>query len=75
MKTGSNNVLWAVSLIVLGAAAAVQFGLRLAGVPLPDALARLLGIVCLAALPVLAFTTVRKLRTGKKEGGRQNGGQ
>lgn len=75
MKTGSNNVLWAVSLIVLGAAAAVQFGLRLAGVPLPDALARLLGIVCLAALPVLAFTTVRKLRTGKKEGGRRNGGQ
>lgn len=74
MKTGSNNVLWAVSLIVLGAAA-VQFGLRLAGVPLPDALARPLGIVCLAALPVLAFTTVRKLRTGKKEGGRRNGGQ
>lgn len=76
MKTAKNNLLWAVSLIMLGAAAAVQFGLRLAGVPLPDALARLLGIVCLAALPVLAFTTVRRLRgRASEEGGHRNGDQ
>lgn len=76
MKTAKNNLLWAVSLIMLGAAAAMQFGLRLAGVPLPDALARLFGAVSLPALFLLSFATARRLRgRASEEGGHWNGDQ
>lgn len=76
MKTAKNNLLWAVSLIVLGAAVLIQFGLRLAGVVLPDAAARLFGVVFLLALPLLSFTTVRRLwGRASEERGHRNGDQ
>lgn len=77
MKTRKIDVVWSVSLIVLGLAVLMQFGLRIAGVALPDAAVRWFGAVYLLALPVLSFTTVRKLygKAAKEEGGRQNGDQ
>lgn len=56
MSARNNNRLWAASLIVIGVATV----LLLAG-SVPDLALRMLGIVELIALPVLAFTTVRKL--------------
>lgn len=64
MKRGKNRTLWAASLMVLGIADLAQFGLRMAGIQLPDAAVRLLGALYLIALPVLGFTTARGLMTG-----------
>lgn len=62
METKRNNILWAVSLIVIGVASLLLFGTQTAGAGLPDAVTRLLGVLDLAALAVLGFTSVRKLR-------------
>ena len=56
--------LWALSLIVIGVLAAILVGLPAVGVSLPDIVTRILGVLLLVAVPVLAFTTVRKF--GKK---------
>lgn len=61
------DLFWSASLIVAGLSAFVLAASRLASIRLPDALVRTLGILCLIALPVLAFTSVRKFQTGKKE--------
>lgn len=59
MEARRNKTLWAASLIVIGVASLFLFGTRLAGIALPDAAVRVLGILDLAALAVLGFTTVR----------------
>ena len=51
--------LWAVSLIVMGGAAVLLAGSRIAGAGLPDAAVRTLGVIDLIALPVFAFASVR----------------
>lgn len=61
-KLKRNNILWGVSLMVIGAATLLLIGSRVAGVTLPDLAVRGLGVIELAALPVLAYTTVRKLK-------------
>lgn len=61
MSAKNNNRLWAVSLIAIGVAALLLLGMRLAAGSVPDLALRVLGAIELLALPVLAFTTVRKL--------------
>ena len=61
MSAKNNNRLWAASLIVIGVATVLLLALRVAAGSVPDLALRLLGVVELIALPVLAFTTVRKL--------------
>lgn len=56
------DLLWAASLMVIGAVTILVLGLRMAAVPLPDLAVRGLGVIELAALPVLAYTTVVKLK-------------
>ncbi len=76
MKAGKNKAPWVASLALVAVTAAVRLGLGLAGVPLPDWLVRLLGAATLAALAVLAFTTVHRLRgkAGGEERSHRNGG-
>lgn len=61
MSAKNNNRLWAVSMIAIGVATLLLLGMRLAAGSVPDLALRLLGVIELLALPVLAFTTVRKL--------------
>lgn len=58
----SNDILWAVSLLVIGLATVILAVTQIAGAELPDTVRRILGIIDLLALPVLAFTTVRKVK-------------
>lgn len=51
--------IWAVCLIVLGAAAVLLGLTRLLWAGVPDAVVRALGIAMLIALPVFAYTTVQ----------------
>lgn len=58
----SNNILWAASLIVIGLATVIIAVTQIAGAELSDTVRRILGIIDLIALPVLAFSTVRKVK-------------
>ncbi len=50
---------WAVSLLVISFVTITLIVCNLAGIGLPDALTRALGVLDLIALVVLAFTTVK----------------
>ena len=52
------GIIWAVSLLAAGLAAAMLV-LRMLGLALPDAAVRALGAAQLIALPALAYSTVR----------------
>ncbi len=54
------NVLWGVSLAVIGVGTFVISAASLAGIDLPDILVRILGIADLAALPVMVWAMVRR---------------
>lgn len=56
------QVLWAVSLIVLGISGAFFGVAGISGWVIPDVVIRIIGVVDILALPVLAFTTVKKLK-------------
>ena len=62
MKLKLVNLLWGVSLAVIGVGSVLFSVSGIAGFPLPDLLVRILGILNLAALPVLAFSTVKKVQ-------------
>ena len=59
---------WAmgVSIALLGASSAIMSIAGLAGFPLPDWLIRVLGIVSLLSLPVLVYSTVKKLLNARE---------
>ena len=61
-QTRLMNVLWSISLIVIGVGTFVISAASIAGIDLPDILVRVLGIADLIALPVLVFATVKKMR-------------
>ena len=59
---------WAmgVSIALLGASSAIMSVAGLAGFALPDWLIRILGIVSLLSLPVLVYSTVKKLLNARE---------
>jgi hypothetical protein len=61
-QTRLMNVLWSISLIVIGVGTFVISAASIAGFDLPDIVVRILGIADLIALPVLVFATVKKMR-------------
>ncbi len=65
MNEKTVGIAWPVSLIVIGIATLIHAGSRLMGIVLPDAVVRTAGIADILALPVLAFTSVKKA-AGKK---------
>ncbi len=65
MKT-TNDLMWSLSLLVIGVATVILAGSNVIGIELPDVAVRIIGIVDLIALPVLAYTTVKKIKIGQK---------
>lgn len=65
MDTKRLNIIWAISLIGIGIATIILAGANLVGVELPDVAIRIVGVVDLIALPVLVFSTVKKLKNKK----------
>lgn len=57
-----NTLLWSISLIVIGVATLILAGSNIIGIELPDVIVRIIGIVDLIALPVLAYTSVKKFK-------------
>ena len=65
MDSKKINIMWSVSLIIIGVATIILAGANIIGIDLPDIVARILGVLDLVSLPVLAFSTVKKAQ-GKK---------
>lgn len=56
------DLLWSISLIMIGIATVILAGSNIIGIELPDIIVRILGIVDLIVLPLLVFTTVKKVK-------------
>jgi len=59
------NCLWSFSLISIGICTIILAGANLLTVDLPDFMIRIAGLIELAALPVLGYTTVKKWKEGR----------
>ena len=57
-----NDLLWSISLLVIGLAAIILNGLNIIGIDVPDIVVRIIGVIDLLALPVLVYTTVKKIK-------------
>ena len=65
MDSKKVNTMWSISLLVIGTATFILAGANVIGLELPDIAVRILGIIDLIALPVLGFSTVKKLKNSK----------
>ncbi|MBP1547162.1 MAG: hypothetical protein J6A37_11250 [Oscillospiraceae bacterium] len=57
-----NDLLWSISLLIIGIATIILIGLNIIGIDVPDIVVRIIGVIDLLALPVLAYTTVKKFK-------------
>ena len=57
-----NDLLWGISLLVIGLATIILTGLNISGIDVPDIVVRIIGVIDLLALPVLVYTTVKKIK-------------
>lgn len=56
------NLFWAFCLNTIGICSVILAGSNILGIKLPDFAARTIGIIDLIALPILAYTTVKKAK-------------
>ena len=56
------NVFWCLSLLIISVCTIILAGSNIIGIELNDVLTRVLGILDLVCLPVLAFTTIKKIK-------------
>ena len=57
------DLIWVISLIVIGITAILLAGSNIIGLALPDIAIRMIGVLDIIDLPVLIVATVKKLRT------------
>lgn len=55
------NVFWSLSLLIISVCTIILAGSKIIGIELNDVLTRVLGILDLVCLPVLVFTTIKKM--------------
>lgn len=61
-----NDLVWSISLMVISFATIILSGSNIIGIELPDIIVRIIGVIDLLALPVLAYTTVKKFKKDKE---------
>lgn len=59
------NIMWSISLIVIGIVTIILAGANIVAIELPDIIVRVLGVIDLVLLPVLVFSTVKKAKSKK----------
>ncbi len=62
MESKKLHVTWCVSLLVMGVIGVLFVSSKLIGFELGDIATRIMGFIELLALPVLVFTTVKKVK-------------
>ena len=61
MNTKLISIMWSVSLIIIGIATLILAGANIIAIELPDIAVRVLGILDLICVPVLVFTSIKRL--------------
>ena len=61
-----NDLLWSISLLVIGIATIILLGSNIIGMELLDIIVRIIGVIDLLAFPVFAYATVKKFKTDKE---------
>ncbi len=56
------NVFWSLSLLIISVCTIILAGSNIIGIELNNVLTRVLGILDLVCLPVLVFTTIKKIK-------------
>ncbi len=59
------NIMWSISLIIIGIATIILAGANNVAIELPDFAVRVLGVIDLVSLPALVFSTVKKAKSKK----------
>ena len=59
------SIVWCISLLVIAVASIIIAGAKILGQELPDTIVRILGILELLAIPVLCYTSVRRINKRK----------
>lgn len=59
------DLIWGISLIVIGISAILLAGSNIIGLTLPDIAIRMIGVLDIIALPVLIVATVKKLNINR----------
>jgi len=62
MKNVRPTKVWAVSLIVIGVCTILTILFYIVGIPVSDAVKRIVGLINIIALPVLMYTTAKMLK-------------
>lgn len=57
-----SDLLWSCSLIVIGICSIILAGANILNFDLPDFITRIIGLIDLAALPVLGYTSIKMLK-------------
>ena len=65
MDSKKVNAMWSISLLTIGVATFILAGANVIGWELPDIAVRILGMIDIIALPVLGFSTVKKIKNSK----------
>ncbi len=61
------DLIWVISLIVIGISAILLAGSNIIGLTLPDIAIRMIGVLDIIALPVLIVATVKKLNINRTQ--------
>ena len=61
------DLIWGISLIVIGISAILLAGSNIIGLTLPDIAIRMIGVLDIIALPVLIVATVKKLNINRTQ--------
>lgn len=59
------NLLWLCSLLLIGICTIIIFGLKILNISITDYFIRCIGIIDIIALPILAYTTIIKIKNSK----------
>lgn len=62
-----NDLIWVISLIVIGISAILLAVSNIVGLTLPDIAIRMIGVLDIIALPVLIVATVKKLNINQTQ--------
>lgn len=57
-----SDLVWSISLMVIGIATFILAGANIVEIDLPDFIVRIVGIVDLVALPILVYSTIKRVK-------------
>lgn len=61
-KEKKGNLMWSISLMVIGVSAIILNGSNLLNIELPDIMTRIIGITELIVLPFFVYSTIKKFK-------------